>query len=397
MIIFDTNILRGVTRKNPTFDILRALKHSGIHTIGVPWMVLEELVAKQSLEYAAAHGRASAAMNDLGRKAPWSRSAQIPSFNFERAKEYWRGQYSEVLQIIETSEQNAKEALAREAYCERPAKTNSDEKGGARDVAIWLSVIDYLKSNPNEEVFFVSKNTKDFGDGSEYPDLMARDLGDMKERLTILTSFEDIIGRFTEKIEVSDNKIKRLLEEVVSDEVAPVEGAANTLLQGGPFRGTLVDDWEFKPLSWREWALPPSAAIRNVSRGSGHKIGDSEWYTATVDWLLVGLVTTTAISYFSSTDVPPAARIACQWRTKILFSVGENLQLTIVEDEKPTALDANDRAELEPLIERGLSASADQTSPAMSGFISQFMRDISREDTYKIMLRLLEDKTHREN
>ena len=61
------------------------------------------------------------------------------------------------------------------------------------------SVIGYLRHHPDEHVYFVSNNVTDFdfGDGSSYPAIMLRDLGDMEDRLTLLTSFEDAIARFT--------------------------------------------------------------------------------------------------------------------------------------------------------------------------------------------------------
>jgi hypothetical protein len=98
MIIFDTNILRGVTRNNPKFDILRVLKRSGSHRAGIPWMVLEELAAKQVLEYAAAHASANTAIKNLNKMAPWDTSTLLAPLDTEKTKQYWRDQYKEVLE-----------------------------------------------------------------------------------------------------------------------------------------------------------------------------------------------------------------------------------------------------------------------------------------------------------
>ena len=383
MIIFDTNILRGVTRNNPKFDLLRALRRSGLHSAVIPWMVLEELAAKQVLDYATSHQAATATINDLNRKMPWGTAVTLPALEFERAKEYWRSQYAEVLEILDTSDENAKAALAREAYCEKPAKTNPEEKGGARDVAIWLSVIDYLKAHPGEEVFFVSTNTRDFGKGEDYPEPMASDLGEMKHRLTIMTSFGEFLSRFTETIEVGDEDIRRLLEDLVSDPVIAIETSASTWLKDGRFEGTRIDNGRFEAFQWRAWLLPPSAVVRNATRGSGHKIGDAEWYTATVDWILVGIAQP-VMSIFNTqqADISAIAETACQWRTKVLFSIGDDLELTIVEYERPEALDPNDRTALQPLLDRATSASAHQSSAVFGAFVAALIEGRMAADVY---------------
>ena len=140
-------------------------------------MVREELVAQQVIPYREAYGQAESAINQLSRKTFWRTiPATLPPLDIERAKEYWHGQYGEVLRTLETSGENARAALAREAFREKPAKVVSKEKSGARDAAIWLSVIDYLRANPTETVYFVTSNTKDFGDGSVYQNPMSEDL-----------------------------------------------------------------------------------------------------------------------------------------------------------------------------------------------------------------------------
>ena len=129
MIIFDTNVLYGLHRGSPQFDLLMAFKHSGSYQISIPWMVCEELVAKQVLEYEDAYDKADAAAAALVRKMPWGSPVGFPRRAVEMVKKYWRDQYEEILEILETSGDNAKTALAREAYCQKPAKTDPRSKG----------------------------------------------------------------------------------------------------------------------------------------------------------------------------------------------------------------------------------------------------------------------------
>ena len=375
MIIFDTSVLYGLNRNSPNFDLLMALKHSGSQPAGIPWMVREELVAQQVLEYESAHDEAEVAIAGLNRKTPWARAATLPSRDVENAKKYWRGQYEEVLNILETSSDSAKTALEREAYCQKPAKPNpgsKGSKGGARDVAIWLSVIDYLKENPTEKVVFVSNNVRDFSDGTNYPSPMSEDLGDMGPRLSLLTSFDEFISAFTERIEADSNRVKELLAYLVGDSLTPIGHSANSMLRGGRFEGTRIDSGTFAAFQWRLWILPPSAVVRNVSNASGHKIADAEWYTSTVDWILVGLTQPVLLSMYQR-DVSAIVQTACEWRTKVLFNIGEDRKLTIVNFQAPKALDPSERADWQPLIDNAIAATA-QSSTIFGAYASSLMQ-----------------------
>ncbi|MGW3728328.1 PIN domain-containing protein [Streptomyces sp. NPDC000851] len=76
--------------------------------------------------------------------------------------------------MIETSE-----SALREANGVAPCKVNDggkQTKTGFRDTAIWMSAIEYARINPEETVYFVSSNTRDFGDGTAYPDPMDQDV-----------------------------------------------------------------------------------------------------------------------------------------------------------------------------------------------------------------------------
>jgi PIN domain len=246
-------------------------------------MAREELVAKQVLEYKAAYESVRAAIKELNRKMPWRSPRAIPHLDIDDAKRYWRDQYKEVLLTLATSGSNAREALAREAYCEKPAKPSSDKKGGARDVAIWLSVIDYLRNNPKELVYFVSSNTKDFGDGSDYPSPMAEDLDYMASRLEYLTSFNDFVSRFSQRIEADNDHVKEILLGLPEPALRPIRVTAQSILKDGWFKGTGISGGSGKPYQWEAWLLPPVPIVGDVSDASAQKIDDSEWYTATVN------------------------------------------------------------------------------------------------------------------
>ena len=210
-------------------------------------------------------------------------------------------------------------------------------------------------------------------------------LGDLRERVTILASFDEVISFFTEKIEISSEDIKSRLEVVVGASAATVEASATNSMRSEVFAGTLISNWEFSPLNWQSWLDPPSVVIRRVTGGSGHKIGATEFYTAAVDWILVGFARLPDSSMIEHLQpffrYGQLALIACQWRTKVLFSVGDNPELTVEEYESPTTLDPNGRDALQPLLDSALQplrsalkASAKQRPPAVSIFIQNLMK-----------------------
>ena len=109
--------------------------------------------------------------------------------------------------------------------------------------------------------------------------------------------------------------LKELLTHLVGDSLTPIVSAAHNSLRGGRFEGTRIDG-PFEPFHWTVWLLPPSVIVREVSDASGHRIGDDEWYTAAVDWILVGITQPAGPVYGSGQDISAIVQTACQWHTK---------------------------------------------------------------------------------
>jgi hypothetical protein len=209
-------------------------------------------------------------------------------------------------------------------------------------------------------VYFVTGNHRDFGDGSNYPSPMAEDIGEMKSRLHFLATFEDFISRFTEKIEVDDTLAKEILSSFSRDSIAPIERHAYAALVNGSFEGTRIEDGSFEKCQWLGWLSQPTAVVYAASSASAHRIGDGEWYTADVDWILVGFASLAWPGY--KIGSLQFAKIACQWRTKILFSTGTGESLKVIASEYPEGLDGNNRAELQPLIDSVATTVAEKSS-----------------------------------
>lgn len=195
-------------------------------------MVYEELVAHRVLAHENAHTKAARAVRDLNRATPWRREPELRAFNRDEASNYWRKEYGRLFEFIDTSGDAALQALWREANCQKPAKTEPKAKGGARDAAIWLSVVDYLKDNPDEEVCFVSGNTSDFGDGSEFPAPMSDDVKGLEGRLQILTSFDSVVSTFSTPLDINKEDTEQNLAALLTSDTALslLSGAVRAIL-----------------------------------------------------------------------------------------------------------------------------------------------------------------------
>jgi hypothetical protein len=203
--------------------------------VSIPWIVQEELVAQRVLRHAEAHSAAVSATRDLNRVAPWLHELGPKPFNRSEASDYWRQAYERLFEIVETSGEVARQALLREANCEKPAKgADAKDKGGARDAAIWLSVVEYLKSNPDEKVYFVTANMRDFGNGSEFGAPMAEDIKGLEDRLAFLTSFGSVVSAFSTPLDIDEEHIEKNLAGGPANVAVVVHGRAPPPAPYGP-------------------------------------------------------------------------------------------------------------------------------------------------------------------
>ncbi|MFB8242876.1 PIN domain-containing protein [Kitasatospora purpeofusca] len=326
IILFDTNAINQVDLRNPRTDIVRALRRSG-QRVGVPGMVLEELVAHKTKEYMAQQQGAASALKALRRKMPWQPAAAFeePRLELEECQAYWRRAYSELFEVVATSGEAALKALAREALALPPAKRDAEPPEGARDAAIWFTILDYLQQHPDDEVHFVTNNTKDFGNGITYRFPMDQDLGNCASRLKRLKDFNAVVTTFTEPVDgayAATEAERHLGSEAVAAEIGKLALTHRTVV-GFPGINSAGEAVE-----WKGWIGLPSATLLSAGTVAGHRIGEQVWYTAEPTWLLFGT---------AGTAGGGMENISCAWRIKLLFPVGEK-----GDGEEPTLLWADD-------------------------------------------------------
>ncbi|MEV5331218.1 PIN domain-containing protein [Streptomyces werraensis] len=355
MIILDTNMLWGVSPHNASVDLLKTIRATGVQGVAVPWTVMEELAAQRALKYKEKYDAAFDAHKALRMITPWETNARMQPLETEKVRQYWRDAFAAILEVLPPSASVLQEAAYREANVIPPCKqlemkgVNKPVKTGSRDAAIWLTAVEYAREHPDETVYFVSKNTNDFGDGSSYKGRakLWQDVQELGDRFKHYASLDPVVAEFTEPTEVDDALVQ---EQVGTPEAASIiareagaKWGANVesvhAFDAPTFLGALwpdSDDSE-RPLMGGvgPWITTPHAHVDLVSDVSAYRIGDHVWCTATVRWLLTGLAL-----LGRQTGI---GRVGCAWETRLLLSPtkGES-QLTILRGSSPRPLTTED-------------------------------------------------------
>ncbi|QXE38790.1 DUF4935 domain-containing protein [Streptomyces sp. GMY02] len=331
MIIFDTNAVNLLQPEGPTADIIRKLRQSGHHQAAVPWMVLEEMAAHRARYYPAKYQSVLNTLARLQEDLPWELKSSLEPLDLERLLSHWRDAYGEIFEVIETSNAALRRAYQREAMALPPAKEVKDHAEGGRDAAIWFSILEFLKKNPDQHVYFVTNNTKDFGDGSSYRYPMNEDVRGLENRLTMLKDFDQVVSEFTTEVsgtEAEEAAAQLLASSAVRDSVAEAALGLTTLTgYDGLGEGGARE-------RWFAWSGTPEVELLAVTGVTGHAIEGDVWYTAKAKWLLYGLTVDEAESL--------AGYVACVWETKILFSAGDGRGPTLLTSGEPIPPDTDD-------------------------------------------------------
>lgn len=374
MIILDTNILWGMSLRGSSAELLRAISASDVERVAVPWLVMEELAAKQALAYQEKYEAADKALRELKRATPWGGVKGLGNRDLERVRAHWRQEYGHLVDILPMKEDAYREGAYREANQIAPCRTvrsnGKDYKIGARDAAIWLTAIDYAEGHDDELVYFVSGNTTDFGDGTKLPDAMFGDIVNVADRFEVLTSLDEVISRFTKPAEADVEQVVEALR-TPSSLAAVTEYAASTtafthpfMCNTAPHRGVGIESHSFAD----QWLGPPSVALDSVRDVSAHRIGSHVWCTATVRWLLHGF----GALYRS----PDYAVIGVAWETRVLLSpTGAEPKLTFLRHVGPRLLRPDDVVRLPSLWAEVSDSEAGEPGPEKTELLLQLLAD----------------------
>jgi hypothetical protein len=332
LIILDTNILRGFNLDSVSSDLLKTIRTAGVETVAVPWVVLEELASHRAVPYREKHEAAAKALNRFRRATPWLVIPnRVEQLDLERFQQHWRDQYLAVVDEIPTSETALREAAFREMNVLPPCKSiaiseHEKVKTGGRDAAIWLTAVEYARDHPKEKVYFVSGNTKDFGDGTAYSPPMDEDLEGIKDRFVHLTSLDEVVKLFTVPVEGNEEQVRGILSgseslKAISSEAArymPPDIWSRRKFEGAmAFLAEDLGTGEFEtvttePVQVLGWAGAPTVAFKDMVELSAYSIEDHVWCAATVRWVLSGP------AVLDNTHRVEA--VGCLWETRVLAS-----------------------------------------------------------------------------
>ncbi|MFF5977118.1 hypothetical protein ACFY7C_37060 [Streptomyces sp. NPDC012769] len=207
-------------------------------------------------------------------------------------------------------------------------------------MAIWFSVLEFLKANPDEHAYFVTNNSTDFGDGTSFPYPMNEDVRGLEHRLTVMKDFDEVVSRFSTEVSGKDAEAAaaELLRSLsVRGRVA--QTALEILSSPTGFIGLEAGD---TTVEWSEWLAQPEVELLSVTDVTGHEIEGNVWYTANATWLLYGL---------AGNGAGVGARyVACVWDMKVLFSAqDEDESPTVLRTSEPSAPDTSDTSITEVL------------------------------------------------
>ncbi|MFD7555497.1 PIN domain-containing protein [Streptomyces sp. NPDC059835] len=333
MIIFDTNAVNLLSPSSPRADLIRKLRQSKHHRVAVPWMVLEEMAAHQARLYPEKYHAVLNSLAKLRAFLPWDPESSLEPLELERLLGHWRDAYSEIFEVIPTSDAAIRRGFQREAIALPPAKRVKDRSEGGRDAAIWFSVLEFLEQNPDEQVWFVTDNSSDFGDGSAYRYPMNEDVRGLEDRITLLKDFDQVVSHFTKEVSGADAEaaaVELLRSTSVRDRVAQTAMDLSSLTG---FVG--LGDGE-TTAEWYAWLAQPEVELLTVTDVTGHEIESDVWYTANARWLLYG----PAVDGVEA----PVGYVACVWSMKVLFSARDSEAPTLLTSEEPSPPDTDDES-----------------------------------------------------
>ncbi|MEU3421374.1 PIN domain-containing protein [Streptomyces murinus] len=332
MILLDTCIVRSLGLKDSSADLLRALRAVG-ERVGIPWMVAEELVAQRVISYRDSHDSAVAALREVERHTPWDTSNQLEDPDVERIRKYWTKMYGTLAEILPSSPAAMREALFREANVLPPCKKAGKNKTGSRDAVIWLSAVEYAREHPEETVYFISENHRDFTRGSAYPSPMDTDVSDLGDRFEHLTTLTEVVQRFTNEAKADRALSQEILGSVAS--IHAITAAAKKLITGTEpiLCATSVSEvGQEVTISAARSFFPLRSTLHTVSNVHAYRIGDHEWYTADAVWHMAG------VAFLDEAEVSAAG---VTWNTSLLFAPNaEDSRVTVLRHDPPQPLSA---------------------------------------------------------
>lgn len=193
------------------------------------------------------------------------------------AVETWRQRLEQVAEVVPTDPSDAVAALEREIVGRPPTKERQKGKpgAGARDAAIWLTVLRDHRSRGEPSVF-VTANKQDFATDGTWKAGLAAEVAELEHPLTLHLSLESLVetlGKACEGKAPTVEELRRLVEPTLTT----VVGDRQDLVSA--YWGRLEPDWRYRS---RVTAARP-IAVRRTRR---YERGDESVTLVDADWEL---------------------------------------------------------------------------------------------------------------
>ncbi|MER5215412.1 PIN domain-containing protein [Streptomyces sp. NPDC002838] len=340
MIILDTSILRTFSPESSSADLLRAIRAVGAEMVAIPKMVSHEIVAQQAIKYREKYEAAVQALASLQKVTPWPLDLSLDACDPDRVRTTWSDRWRSVVKVIPTSALALEMAVFREANGLAPCKTSKGEKTGSRDAAIWLSAVWYARQNPEETVYFVSANTRDFGDGTSYVSPMREDVARLGDRFVHFTSLDQVMTRFARASTPDEGLAVGVLKSATAVQEL-VRAARKPWHLPTPFECTAALGPSSEPVTaYASGGEIDSAVMVSTEGLEAYRIGDLEWYTAIVRWHMSGAVN---CSLSTTAEDLVLAGAGWSWTARVLFAPDpKDPRLTVLRQDPPRSLTAEE-------------------------------------------------------
>lgn len=349
MIILDTNQLDQVGLPNgPLLAMLSKIGKDAGHALAVPEIVLTEHLAHhwhKIDENIRMMARAARQLSNLLGKV-----VGHETFSRDEVCNARKRIVESAFVVLPTPDGAEREALRREAFRDPPAKPAWPTGGkraagsGARDVVIWLTILDAAKG-ADEDIIFVSAD----GDFVE-TDELRRELAD---------EFHDIVNNSDTNLRIYNNITKLL--EVFAHKIDPPDGdRMNEILSNDSVFQKIMDESRV-PLLFFNADLDdiPSMAMLSgeiefklitYRNPIAYKVGENTWISAHVT--LTGSKTN---EYFVKQQL---SRLEGSVTKLIEFSIDSTLLLRFSSEGSPDDIEVVGASLIKPLgVERRISDS----------------------------------------
>ncbi|MGW6098759.1 PIN domain-containing protein [Streptomyces sp. NPDC055157] len=232
MIILDTNQFESLRPpRGPVLRVLSRIAGALGGTLALPEMVLIEHMAHKRNRVAMAVEGFKKAAQILNGELEHSHNKKKLQHSFgdarvdqsEIIRQYEEALKDEIPTVLSIPQWAAREALVREAERRAPAQTRWDSTPGkgARDVSIWLTVLETASKNPGEIVHFISED-KGFGGQTGLSLALQQELQDWKEGPLTNVRYYPTVSNFLDMV-AAEQKTSLSTEQVGTSPLVATE------------------------------------------------------------------------------------------------------------------------------------------------------------------------------